>query len=270
MKTIFYALLASVVFTACQGNKENAVAYTPRVLTATEKFNYYPETKGDTLALVAAAGEKEGEAAATEAFNVKYMDTVIQVQTNPDDKASANGKFSSAEYVNTQKTTLLVQIADNSGLQAPVYLITIIDKKPQVISLYRPSKGAEDKKYTKGIIKVGRDGYVVNNDFFVTNVNAKAFLIKRQNEEERIQGDFMVKSPDKQTLAFLCAKSFFQVHYPTGKTYNQPIKSVPTTTGNELFAWVTENFKWDRTKEGISFLIPNDNDRIVELREFKK
>lgn len=267
MKSIFYALLASVVFTACQGNKENAATYTPRVLTATEKFNYNPETRGDTLALISAVGDKKE---ATELLNVKYMDTVIQIQTNPDDKTSANGKFSSAEYVNTQKTTLLVQIADNSGLQAPVYLITINDKKPEVISLYRASKGAEDKKYTKGIIKVGRDGYVVNNDFFVTNVNAKVFLIKRQNEEERIQGDFLLKSPDKQTLAFLCAKSFFQVHYPTGKTYNQPLKTIPTATGNELFSWVTENFKWDRTKEGISFLIPNDSDRIVDLKEFKK
>ena len=267
MKSIFYALLASVVFTACQGNKENTATYTPRVLAATEKFNYNPETRGDTLALINAVGDKKE---ATELFSVKYMDTVIQIQTNPDDKASANGKFSSAEYVNTQKTTLLVQLADNSGLQAPVYLITITDKKPEIISLYRASKGADDKKYTKGITKVGRDGYVVNNDFFVTNVNAKVFLIKRQNEDERIQGEFMLKSPDKQTLAFLCAKSFFEVHYPTGKTYNQPIKTIPAATGNELFTWITENFKWDRTKEGISFLISNDSDRIVDLKEFKK
>ncbi|WP_449438824.1 hypothetical protein [Pedobacter steynii] len=269
MKTIFYALLTTVVFSACQGNKENAATYSPRVLTATEKFNYYPETRGDTLALITAEGDKKAAEDATEVFSVKYKDTVIQIQTNPADKASAIGKFSTAEYVNTQKTTLLVQIADNSGLEAPVYLISIADKKPEVISLYRASKGKNDKVYTKGIIKTGRDGYLVNNDFFVTNVNAKVFLIKRQNEDERIQGEFMLKSPDKQTLAFLCEKSFFQVHYPTGKVFDQALKTIPTAKGNELFAWIQENYKWDRDKEGISHLIPSDNDKIVDLKSFK-
>src|SRR5690242_14693959 len=112
MKTIFYALLTTIAFSACQGNKENAATYTPRVLTATEKFNYYPETRGDTLALVSAEGDKKAEEETKEVFSVKYQDTVIQIQTDPADKASAIGKFSTAEYVNTQRTTLLVQIAD--------------------------------------------------------------------------------------------------------------------------------------------------------------
>jgi hypothetical protein len=79
----------------------------------------------------------------------------------------------------------------------------------------------------------------------------------------------MLKSPDKQTLVFLGATSFFQVHYPTGKVYNQPLKEIPTAKGNELFAWVQANYKWDRDKEGISFLIPNDNNKIIELKDFK-
>lgn len=160
-------------------------------------------------------------------------------------------------------------MADNSGLAAPSYIIALKNGKLNVVSLYRASNGKEDTKYTTGINKLGRAGYLVNNDFFITNVNANVNLVKRQNPEERIQGEFILNSPDKTTLVFLTPSSLYQVHYPSDEVVNEKLAKPAPQSDAELTEWVKNNYIWAKNKKGITFLKFNDSDRIVDIKEFQ-
>lgn len=266
MKNTFYALILSIILFSCQQNKEHSTTYTPRLLTATESFNNYNSTGDSALTLVKYDAEKDAK---NETYSLKFRDTTVRIQTDKADTSSIKDRFSFAQFVNTQKTSVLVQLADASGLTAPVYLISLKDNKLEVVSLYRASEGKEDRRFTEGITKVGRDGYLVNNDFFVTNVNSKVYLVKRQQPNERIQGVFFLKSPDKYTLAFLVQSSLYQVHYPTGETFSQALNIKVPKQMNDIYDWVQSNFVWQKAKSGASFLKENDSDRIVDIKEFK-
>ncbi len=268
MKKTLYALVLSVLFFSCQQNQENAATYTPRVLTANEKFNGYLEGS-DSAFTVLVHKDEASSSEVKEEFKVKFRDTLVKIQINKADPNSATEKFSSVQFINTQKTTMLVQISDKSGLTAPCYLLSVKDGKLEVISLYRPSTGKQDTKYTTGIIKVGRAGYVVNNDFYITNVNAQVYLIKRQNPNERIQGQFILNSPDKSTLVFLTEKSLYQVHYVSDDVHNETFSKAVPQSAADLPEWVRNNFMWQKNKKGITFLKFNDSDRIVDIREFQ-
>jgi hypothetical protein len=96
-----------------------------------------------------------------------------------------------ASFINTQKTAVLVQVANETGKMAPFYIIYLKDGQTEVISLNKPSKGAEDKKYTNGLEELTRSNILVNNDFFITTINSRVYPVKRQNPDERIQGKFL-------------------------------------------------------------------------------
>lgn len=267
MKNILYALVLTTILFSCQQSQDKTATYTPRILTTDEKFNGYTEGTDSVFTLVA----KKGGAANSEVneeFNIKFKDSLIKIQINKADPNSATDKFSFAQFINTQKTTMLVQIADNSGLAAPCFLLASKDGKLDVISLYRPSTGKQDSKFTSGLTKLGRAGYVVNNDFFIANVNAQVYLIKRQNPEERIQGEFILNSPDKSTLVFLTPKSLYQVHYSSDEVYNEPFSKSAPQSEADISTWVKDNFMWKKNKKGIAFLKFNDSDRIVDIKEF--
>jgi hypothetical protein len=272
MKNLLFALLLSVVMFGCQ-NKEVKKVIVPRVLIANEEFNAYQKPNTDSLTIFQTkeedsqvAAEKDGEK-----FRVKYGDSVISIQINKNDPASVADQFSFAKYINSQKTCLLVQTADSTGLVAPFYIISLTSKgTPEVVSLYRASNGSQDGRFTKGLAKVGRTGYLINNDFFVTNVNSKVYLIKRINPEERIQGLFFIQSQDKATLVFLVGSSFYEVHYPTNEVFTQPLAASVPKEPAALFKWVQDNYSWRKNKSGITFLMENkDDNRIIDISEFK-
>ncbi len=245
MKTTIYAALLSVILFSCKNN-ENSKTYIPREITKNESFNIYSERKDTAIKVIQLNADSKDSGKPQELFSVKFRDTTI----------------------NTQRTALLVQVADSSGLVAPFYLIVNRDEQPEIVSLYKPSSGKEDIKYTKGLVKVGRDGYVVNNDFFITNVNAKVYVLKRQNDAERIQGEFFMKSPDKQTLVFLEQSSFYQVNYITGQTFTQAL-SPDARKSADIFTFIQQNYMWQKEKNGTSFLKAINGDRIVDIQEFK-
>ncbi|MBE9601759.1 hypothetical protein [Pedobacter sp. MC2016-24] len=266
MKQLLYTLGLSVLLFSCQ-QQEITATYTPRVLTANEKFNESIEGKDSLFTILSKKDKNTSEA--KEAFNVKFKDTLVKIQINKADANSAADQFSSAQFVNTQRTAILVQLADNSGLTAPAYLIALKNGKLDVVSLYRPSKGKEDTKYTTGINKMGRTGYLVNNDFFITNVNANVYLIKRQNPEERIQGEFILNSPDKSTLVFLTPSSLYQVNYPSDEVSDEKFSKPAPQSDAERNSWIASNFRWAKNKKGINFLKFSDSNRIVDIKEFK-
>ncbi|WEK18417.1 MAG: hypothetical protein P0Y49_16635 [Candidatus Pedobacter colombiensis] len=266
MKNIFYALGLSVLLFSCK-QQEITANYTPRVLTANEKFNESYDGKDSVFTILQKKDQNTSEI--KEEFNVKFKDTLVKIQINKADLNSATDKFASVQFVNTQKTALLVQLADNSGLAAPSYLLALKNGKLDVVSFYRPSTGKEDTKYTTGLNKLGRAGYLVNNDFFITNVNAHVYLIKRQNPEERIQGEFILNSPDKATLVFLTPSSLYQVHYPSDEVFNEKLTKQAPQTPTEISDWIKNNYSWTKNKKGITFLKFSDSNRIVDIREFR-
>lgn len=268
MKNIFYALVLTTLLFSCQQSQDKSSTYTPRTLTADEKFNGYTEGADSVFTLVAKKNQP-ANSEVNEGFNIKFKDTLVKIQINKADPNSATDKFSFAQFINTQKTTMLVQIADNSGLAAPCFLLALKDGKLDVVSLYRPSTGKQDSKYTIGLNKLGRAGYIVNNDFFITNVNAQVYLIKRQNPEERIQGQFILNSPDKSTLVFLTPKSLYQVHHSSNESLNEPFKGTAPESAADISTWVRNNFIWQTNKKGIAFLKFSDSDRIVDIKEFQ-
>lgn len=268
MKNTLFALILSVVLFSCQQNEPTTATYTPRVLTAYEKFNGDHEGT-DSLFTILLSKNEASTSEVKEEFKIKYKDTVVKIQINKADPNSATDKFSFAQFINTQKTTVLVQIADNSGLAAPCYILALKDGKLDVVSLYRPSAGKEDTKFTAGLNKLGRAGYIVNNDFYITNVNAQVYPIKRQKPDERIQGEFILNSPDKFTLVFLTPKSLYQVHYPSDEVYSASLTEPAPQSAADMNDWVKNNFTWEKNKKGISFLKFHDSDRIVDIKEFQ-
>jgi len=267
MKTTIYTALLSVILFSCKNN-ENSKTYTPREITKNESFNIYSERADTAIKVIQLDADSKDSDKSQELFSVKFRDTTINIQADKADAAAKIDKFSSATFVNTQKTALLVQVADSSGLVAPFYLIVNRDEQPEIVSLYKSSSGKEDIKFTKGLVKVGRDGYVVNNDFFITNVNAKVYVLKRQNDDERIQGEFFMKSPDKQTLVFLQQSNLYQVNYITGQTFTQPL-SPDARKAADIFNFIQQNYMWQKEKNGTNFLKAINSDRIVNIQEFK-
>jgi hypothetical protein len=268
MKNKLYALILSLLIFGCQANKSEKTLI-PRTISSNEDFNFYAENKENTLSVVKYTDEGPGTAAKNgkETFAVKLGDTLIRIQPDPSDKKFVRDRFAAAEFVNTQKSAVLVELADSLGLVGPVYLITLKDNKPAAVSLYRKSTGANDIRYTKGMIRVGSSGYLVNNDFFVTTVNAKVYLIPRQHPQERIQGDFFLKSSDKTTFVFLVNGAFYQVNYPTGDVYTEPLpKTAPKGLGN-VYKWVQDNYAWVKNAKGISFFKQIDQNKVVDMRK---
>lgn len=268
MKNLLYALSLSLILLSCQKNQENSVAYTPRVLTATEKFNESQPSADSVFSIYNYKNGNAQETSGSEAFRVKFRDTVVSILTSRTDTSSATDKFTFAQFVNTQKTALLVQATDSSGAAAPFYLLALKNGKLDVVSLDRPSAGETGEAFAPGLSKVGRVGYLVNNDFFITNVNAQAYLIKRQNENERIRGEFILNSPDKSTLIFLSPNSLYQVHYPSNEAFTEKLSKPAPQSAAAVSDWIRDNFTWQKNKKGITFLKFSDSDRIVDIREF--
>lgn len=263
MKLFLYALTLITLSVGCSKKEEQTKTYLPRILTKNEGFNHYPEQKSDSLSIFNVGNSSPQQ------FSVKFRDTTVRIQTDAGDKSKSTDKFISAQFINTQKTCLLVQPADSTGLVGTSYLISLKGKGLEVISLYRASNGSQDQKFTKGINRVGAAGYLVDNDFFITNVNARAYLIKRQNPEERIQGQFLLMSPDRQTVVFLVQKSLYQVHYPSAEVATETLKGDVPQDIPGVYAWIQNNYSFQKNKKSISFLKYNDDDRIVDIKEFK-
>lgn len=264
MKAAVYALFITLFLTSCS-YKEIEKTYVPDQIQSNRTFNGYADEKDSTLSFIAHKDSKSTAALGANPkiwYQVKFGDTVVKVQTNPADPASGNKKFIRGKFLNTQKTTLLAQIADSTGLAAKFYLIALKDHALQATELSRPSAGQSNKALI-GLIEVGRSGYVVNNDFFVSYVNPKVYYLKRINPDERINGQFFLKSPDSQTLAFLMPNSeLYQVSYATNETYTVPLGMDASQEG--IYAFAEQNFTWIKNERGVQFLMPN-NAKVLGL-----
>ena len=263
MKTTFYAIILSLVFIGCkQGQLEKN--YQARAFSTSDDFNGFSKSKQDVLNIVSTDSVKAND---TSFYSVKFKDTTIAIEDN---KKVLGSKLAIAKFINTQKTAMLVQVAGKTGSVAPFYIISLKDGKPEVVSLARPSTGKSDQKFTIGLEELTLTSVMmVNNDFIITTVNSRVFPLKREKPDERIQGKFFMLSPDRNTVAFLTDSSIYQVNYMSGMTLTQPIPSKILSQPESINQQIQQNYSWQDSK-GISFLKPAaDDNRIVDISEFK-
>ncbi|RZK81322.1 MAG: hypothetical protein EOO92_04910 [Pedobacter sp.] len=245
-----------IVLLGC-GKKEFEQTYVPELIKPNQTFNDSYSEKDSVLRFTRhdeGEGKPLGENPKTW-YGVTFGDTVVKVQTIPSDPSSAKYKFIRGKFMNTQKTCLLVQIADTFGLQAKFYIIALKNHRLTVTELRRPA--SNENKNTIGLTYVGRDGFLINNDFFMTFVNAKVYFLKRQYEDERIDGQFFLKSEDKQTLVFLQEGSLYQVNYYADKSTTIPLDVDARKPGIQMY--IQENFVWKKDSFGVSFLKQEKN-----------
>lgn len=262
MKITLYALFLSVVLFGCGGNSEKT--FKARAFSASDDFNVFPKGTKDILTIVKT---DSGKLAAADRFAINTRDTTITIDDAPN---AATKKFKVASFINTQKTAVLVQSDNGKDKMSPFYIIYVNGGKTEVVSLNKPSKGAEDQKYTNGLEELTRSNLLVNNDFFITTINSRVYPVKRQKEDERIQGKFFMYSSDKTTLAFLTANSLYQVNTKTGETFNLPLPASLTSQPETLVGNIQRDYTWVANAHGTSFLKKNaDDDRIVDIKEFK-
>lgn len=265
MKKCLLALTLMTIIFGCSKDEEKTKNYIPRVLTKNEGFNQYPEKPADSISIY-----KLNKPEQEEWLTVKFRDSTVSIQTDPADPKKSTQHFTFAEFVNTQKTCLLVQIADETAPVAPSFLISLKEGGLEVISLSRPSKGGTAEQSGLGINRLGRTGHLVDNDFFITSVTAKAYLLKRQDPEQRIRGKYLLLSPDRKTIVFAAPKSLYQVNYITDETLTQELPADLPSEIPAIYNWVQNNYTFEKTKQGVSFLKKTDNDRIVDISEFRK
>ncbi|MBB5636379.1 hypothetical protein HDE68_002280 [Pedobacter cryoconitis] len=262
MKLPLFAVALIILAAGCNQQEKKVKNYIPGILTKNEVFNDFPKDASDSLSVV-----RVNEQGQKDYLTVKFRDTTVRIQTEKSDTAKAAYKFVSAQFTNNQKTCLLVQLADSSGLVPRPFLIATNSGKLEVISLYRPSNGKDDRKFSRGVERVGATGYLVNNDFFITNVTSKVYLLKRQHPDERIQGQILLLSPDKQTIVFAVQDYLYQVSYRTNEDLNEPIAPGSPKDIASIYKWITANYSFRKNKNEVTFLRYNDDNRIVDMRQ---
>jgi hypothetical protein len=263
MKTIIYAILFVVVLSSCS-KKEVEKTYFPEVITSNHTFNAQADRKDSTITftLYRDSTAKVFGPNPKEWYQVKFGDTIVRIQTDKNDPLSSKGKFIRGKFLNAQKTTLLAQIADSAGLTARFYIIALQDHQLKVVELFRPSSGSTNKKLL-GVIEVGRSGFLIDNDFFVSFVSPRVYLLKRPNPAVRIDGQFYIKSPDSQTFVFLMPSAdLYQVNYQSEETYTVPLGMDATKAG--IYDFISNNFNWQKNPKGAEFLIRNGN-RLLDI-----
>lgn len=262
MKTTLLALLVSVTFFACNGKLEKTLNV--KEFTNNEDFNQYPKLKDKVLIIEDVAAGSPDSAGS---YTVKFKDTSLYVQ---DQKKPLATKFREARFINSQKTAVLVQIEDGAGIYSPFYVISLNEGQVTAVSLSKPSSGKGDKDFAKGLQEITRTTLVVNNDFVVATVRGKVYPIKRKNPAELIQGNFILYSADKGTLVFALENSLYQVNYITGETLNLPVPAGVLQSAN-MVNQIQQDYAWEKNARGTAFLKakPDDN-RIVDISEFKK
>lgn len=257
MKKLLY-LLTIALMGSCAANETVEKVYVPHVINPGETFNEYPSER-DSAITFNIHQEKDGKPIGANPkvwYDVKFGDTVVKIQPSRDDPNYTNGKFIRGKFMNTQKTSLLVQIADSFGLRAKFYLISLKNHDLSITELRRQTTQEGDLKYI-GLIQLGSEGYLINNDFIINPVNSKVYFLKRENPEERIQGQYLLKSPDKGTLVFMRPSSLYQVNYQNDESLTVPFGIDPGQPG--LYMYIQENYVWITKKPGLSFLVEDKN-----------
>ncbi|TDG36731.1 hypothetical protein EZJ43_05450 [Pedobacter changchengzhani] len=264
MKNINLVLLLTIFLCACKESKMEHILI-PRALQTGESFNEFPKSKVEIFNF---AVVKPNANELLSEYQITFKDTVLIVDKQPKPQVT---KFLNPTYLNSQKTAIVAQVADGTGLVSPFYIFCYKNNKLEAVALNKTSNGKNDAKVTKGLEKLSRASILIDNDYLLTTVNGKVFPIKRQEPNERIQGKIFMVSRDASTLIFLTANSLYQVNYLSNESFNLPLDSKMLNDESQLYNKVQQNYSWFKNANGTLFLKGNlDDNRIVDIKEFKK
>jgi hypothetical protein len=83
---------------------------------------------------------------------------------------------------------------------------------------------------------------------------------------ERLPGNFVMQSPDRQTLVFQQPPNkLYQVNYLSGATSSITVDPTQLSDSEGFHTWISTDFSWKKDKEGNTFLKQNNSDEIVEM-----
>ena len=198
---------------------------------------------------------------------VLYKDTVIridpQVEIPFDARSSAYPSaersqfdFYDVTFVNPAKTSFIARISGPNNVGNRFYLFSAQVTGLKVYSIDRPTIIEGDREWeNRGMLQIGPDLLMIDNDYIFNQKTGKAFEIMRQGKD-RIRGDFAALSPDRQTVAFTTNDSLYQCHYASGKVYSEAItdNDLAKKIQNQGKTWPFDYFYWITDTNGRMFL----------------
>ena len=198
---------------------------------------------------------------------VLYKDTVIridpQVETSSDARSSdypyaerSQFDFYDVTFVNPFKTSFIARISGPNNMGNRFYLFNAQVGGLKVYSIDRPTIIEGDREWeNRGMLQIGPDLLMIDNDYIFNQKTGKAFEITRQGKD-RIRGDFAALSPDRQTVVFTTDHLLYQCHYPSGKIYSEAIDDLDLAKKkrNPAKTWPYDYFSWIADANGRMFL----------------
>jgi len=198
---------------------------------------------------------------------VLYKDTVIRIDPQVEAPYDAwSSAYPSAErsqfdfydvtFINPAKTSFIARISGPNNVGNRYYLFTAQVAGLKVYSIDRPAIIEGDREWeNRGMLRIGPDLLMVDNDYIFNQKTGKAFEITRQGKD-RIRGDFAALSPDQQTVAFTTNHLLYQCHYPSGKIYSEAIDDLDLAKKmrNQNKTWPYDYFSWIADANGRMFL----------------
>lgn len=264
MKFPYLALVVLALFLfGCNTREEVFKTITPRLVK--DKDIYDEELTGEKSPLSIYKIEASGAAADTETpFSIKLGDTTIALQSSENEGVRFH-KFRFAKFLNDQETCVMVNCVDSTTQQHKFFLIVARGKNIEAIDLYRPTDEAS-RKINNNENRIGGVATLYNNDIVLRRRDLKVFFLKRVSEMERIPGNFVLQSPDRQTLVFQQPPNkLYQVNYLSGATSTITVDRNQLEDPENFHTWIRTDFSWKKDKKGNTFLKQNDNNEIVEM-----
>jgi len=198
---------------------------------------------------------------------VLYKDTVIridpQVESAFDTGSSAYPSaersqfdFFDVTFVNPAKTSFIARISGPNNVGNRFYLFNAQVAGLKVYSIDRPTIIEGDRKWeNRGMLQIGPELLMVDNDYIFNQKTGKAFEITREGRD-RIRGEFTALSPDQQTVTFTTNHLLYQCHFPSGKVYSESIANevLATKVKKGTQTWPYDYFNWVKDGSGRMFL----------------
>src|SRR5690606_18503718 len=145
------------------------------------------------------------------------------------------------------------------------FLIVARGTHIEAIDLYRPTN-EESRKINNNENRIGGVATLYNNDIVLRRRDLRVYFLKRFNEMERLPGNFVLQSPDRQTLVFQQPPNkLYQVNYLSGTTSTITVDPSRLNDSEGFHTWIRTDFSWKKNKDGDTFLKENDNNEIVEM-----
>jgi|GEM_PF-3151390 len=261
-----YVIFVALFFLSCNTHQEVFKTVNLRLVKENDSFD--EPLKGDKSPLsIYKAEAATGNEPAKDAefpFSVKIGDTTIAIQIDEQKKIH---QFRSAKFLNDEETCLLVDFKDAGDQQQKFYLIIARGTAIEAVELDRPAEASSKNSNNNNMDRIGSVAFLINNDIVLRKRDLKVFFLKRQREEQRLPGYFVLQSPDRRTLIFQQPPNkLYQVNYLSGTANTITVDPDQMANSEAFHTWIRTDFSWKKDKSGDTFLKENNNDEIIEMK----